>query len=206
MKISRVQNPNQSRSWFLPVVLAIVAAGAAVVGVLAYNRDSNIGIRPEAGLDHWHTAYGVYNCNAFDPPIQSPEDPQGVHSHSDGIVHVHPFSPAASGANATLGTFFEATGAVLTDDSFTYGPADGGNVISEADGCDGQPATLTVAYWDNALRAEQGDPPDQIITEDLANIRFAGDISAVTIALLPEGAEIPAPLSIPNLQTLTDLG
>jgi hypothetical protein len=207
VKVTTVKNPDQGRSWFLPVVLAIVIAGAVVVGILASQRETNVGIRPEAFVDHWHTAYGIYNCDTFDPPILEDTDPEGIHTHTDGVIHVHPFSASASGRNATLDAFFRATGAQLTDDSFSYGPGSGGErVLSEADGCGGEPATLTLAYWDNALLAEQGAEPDQIITENLADFRFEGDVSAVTLALLPEGAEIPAPPTIPNLQTLTDIG
>jgi len=207
IQVTTVQNPDQSRSWFLPVVVAIVVAGAALIGWLAIQRDTNVGVQPEALVDHWHTAYGVYNCDSFDASIVDSTDPEGVHTHSDGVIHVHPFSTTASGDNATLDAFFRANGAVLSDDSFTYGPLDGGATMSESDGCNGEPATLTVAYWDNALLAEQGDQPTVVITEDLDDLKFEGDISAVTIALLPAGTtEIPAPPTIPNLQTLTDLG
>ena len=182
-----MQNPDQGRSWFLPAVLAIVVAGAVLVGFLATQRETNVGVRPEAFVDHWHTAYGINNCGSFDAPIVDSTDPEGVHTHTDGVVHVHPFSPAASGNNATLDAFLRATGAVLTDDSFTYGAAEGGQSMSEAAGCNGEPAVLTVAYWHNALRAEQGDAPDIVITENLADFRFEGDISAVTIPWFPGG-------------------
>ncbi len=180
--------------------------GAVSVGYVATQRESNVGIRPIQGVDHWHAAYSIYNCGQFAPVIQDAEHGAGVHSHQDGIVHVHPSSPQGSGTNATIGVFFEAASAELGDDTFNFGATDGNpTTLSEEAGCNGEPATLQVAFWDNALAAQQGDPPDRIVTEDLANVRFMGDIGAFTVALVPEGTEIPPPETIDNLATLSDI-
>lgn len=205
-KVATVQNPDQGRSWFLPIVILIVLLGAVGVGILAAQRESNTGVRPEALIDHWHTAYGVYNCDSFAPIMTDQTDPEGIHTHTDGVIHVHPFRGTASGENATLGAFLRATGAVLTDSTYTPGPAESGSVLDESVGCNGEPATLQIAYWDNAIQAEQGDEPTMIAVDDLNDFRFLGDISALTLALVPEGTTIPAPPTIPNLSTLTDLG
>ena len=63
---------------------------------------------PKVG-DHFHAAFGIYACGEFVAP-QDPNDPLGIHTHSDGLIHVHPFEEAAAGDNATLGLFFEAAG------------------------------------------------------------------------------------------------
>lgn len=186
-------------------MVAITVLGAAAVGVLALNRDSTRGERPEALTDHWHTAYGVNVCGEWQDIILDAADPEGIHTHSDGVIHIHPFRTSASGSNATVDAFFRATGSELNDDGLTPGGSIPNAPVVEADGCNGEPATWQVAYWDNALLAENGAEPDTVISTDLADFRFRGDISAITFALLPEGEEIPAPPTIAQLSQLTDI-
>ena len=57
---------------------------------------------PVANQDHWHAAYGVYLCDDFAPPITDERDPKGIHTHGDGIIHIHPFVRSSPGKNATL--------------------------------------------------------------------------------------------------------
>ena len=50
--------------------------------------------------DHWHAAYGMYVCDHFLPPVtDAKEDVLGIHTHGEGVIHIHPFSAAASGDN-----------------------------------------------------------------------------------------------------------
>jgi len=205
VKVSTVKNPDQGRSWFLPVMVAITVLGAVAVGALALSRESVRGERPEALTDHWHAAYGINVCGEWQDFILNTNDPEGIHTHSDGVIHIHPFRTSASGANATVDAFFRATGGELDDDGYTPGPGIVGDVVDESAGCNGEPATWQLAYWDNALLAENGAEPDTIISTDLADFRFRGDIAAITFALLPEGEEIPAPPTIPQLSNLTDI-
>ena len=186
-------------------MVAITVLGAAAVGALALSRESTRGERPEALTDHWHAAYGVNVCGEWQPVILDTTDPEGIHTHSDGVIHIHPFRTSASGSNATVDAFFRATGGVLDDDGYTPGPGVVGDTVVEANGCNGEPATWQIAYWDNALLAEGGAEPDTIASTDLADFRFRGDVSAITFALLPEGEEIPAPPTIPQLGQLTDI-
>ena len=46
---------------------------------------------PVANVDHWHTAYGIYICDTFLDPLQVQTDPDGIHSHADGVIHIHPY-------------------------------------------------------------------------------------------------------------------
>lgn len=205
VKVSTVKNPDQGRSWFLPVMVAITLLGAAAIAALALGRETNRGVRPEALTDHWHAAYGVNVCGEWQDIIMDTTDPEGIHTHSDGVIHIHPFRTSASGTNATVDAFFRATGGVLNDDGYTPGPGVAGDPVVEADGCDGEPATWQIAYWDNALLAESGAEPDLIETTDLADFRFRGDVSAITFALLPDGEEVPPPPTIGQLSQLTDI-
>ncbi len=191
-RISTVDNPDSGRpGLFVAALGAILVAGIAAVVFFAANRESNIGVAPEANADHWHSAYLINDCGVDLPPTGQFENPAGLHTHGDGLLHIHPFNPAASGYNATLGQYFSAYDAELTDESFTTGFTDvAPTTLSEAAGCGGEDAVLQLAVWDNAFD-ETAEP--RIITENLADFRFESPGMAITLALLPEGAEIPRP-------------
>jgi hypothetical protein len=57
--------------------------------------------------DHWHAAYGVNLCGVWQPAVPEYESSAGLHSHGDGLIHIHPFDHRASFENATLGHFFD---------------------------------------------------------------------------------------------------
>lgn len=61
-------------------------------------------------LDHWHAAFGLRVCGEFLPNLQADLDPLGIHSHQDGVIHIHPFFEESAGKNATLGLFFDSVG------------------------------------------------------------------------------------------------
>ena len=151
--------------------------------------------------DHWHAAYGVETCGESVPPFASENDPAGIHTHSDGIIHIHPFGSQSSGANATLGLFMEAMGATLTDETLDLGQI--GSFTEGEDDCDGTPGIIQVARWADASTAAY--TPPEIITENVADISFQNDREAYTIAFAPEGADIPPPPTIPTLDQLTDI-
>jgi hypothetical protein len=173
------------------VVLLILVAGGAVVALFASQHESAVGVAPEAGgIDHWHDAFLIHACGEDLPASTNDNDPAGIHTHGRGLVHVHPFNPSTAGPNATFGQYVAAIGAELTDDTYTPGPGELPTVLSEQEGCDGEPAVLQLAYWENAWQEE--DPV--IITQNLADFRFDSQQgSAITLALLPEGADIPKP-------------
>ena len=57
---------------------------------------------PKRG-EHWHAAYGIFICDRFVTNVadKGQDDPLGIHTHEDGLVHIHPFSNAAAGKQAT---------------------------------------------------------------------------------------------------------
>ncbi len=179
----------------------IVVAGVAGVVYFASNRESNIGVAPEANIDHWHSAFLIHNCGTDLPPTANFETVDGLHTHGGGLFHLHPFNPAVAGRNATLGSYMSAAGATLTDDTYSSGFSDLVPVeMSEEAGCNGEEAVLQLAVWDNAFDAT-AEP--RIITEDLADFAFESAGQAITLALVPEGAEVPRPPQdrIDNLAT-----
>ena len=58
--------------------------------------------------DHWHAAYEIFICGEMQPAIDSFEAVAGSPgTHSDGIMHQHPFSPAGEGQGSNLQNFFK---------------------------------------------------------------------------------------------------
>lgn len=203
--LSKPINPDQGAGWFLPVIFLVCVVGIGSVLFLANNRESNRAVAPlvpvpSLGIegDHWHQAFAIYACDSFLPDIpQEIPSSEGIHTHGDGLLHIHPFSVSASGNNATIGAYFRATQATLTDSVYTPGPFEiGGRVLDEAEGCNGEPAELQLAVWDNAFST---DAPDRIITEDLANFQFAQDAASLVLAFVPAGTEIPPPPSAQSI-------
>jgi hypothetical protein len=66
--------------------------------------------------NHIHAAYAVWDCTKdkgkeWLPPVNGDDDPDvlGIHAHSDGLIHAHPFNRGVTGRRAVLGKFFDAT-------------------------------------------------------------------------------------------------
>ena len=154
--------------------------------------------------DHWHAAYGTYTCDTFAaPPADAGADKLGIHTHQDGVIHIHPFSAAAVGERADIGKFFDMVGMKVTDGKLVL--ADGTTYESGVTTCpDGQAGKLVLVAWPTA-----DDPASEptVITKDIASTQFANDRMAFTLAFVPEDkiAEIPRPESIPNLDNLSDV-
>lgn len=141
--------------------------------------------------DHWHAAYGIYACDQFLPSISSPEDPLGIHTHDDGIVHIHPFRAASAGRKATFGIFAKAVGLNVSEDSVQ---APGGTKYENGDKCGDKKGQLKVFLNGDERR---GDPKD---------IRLR-DRDKLVIAFVAEGTKVPEdPPSTPNLDNLNDVG
>lgn len=204
------------RNVLFPAALAaVVILGTLLVVYAREDRQATALETPRAFEDHWHSAYGIYVCDEFVPDLPEFTAPQngGNHTHGDGLIHVHPFSNARAGQNATLVNWFRDAGAVLgggdqlEDDRL--GVPGGETYVegeSSCDGVEGDPI-VQVAVWDTAFAAAQDEEPDRVVTEDFASIRFEDDGMAFTIAFAPEGADLPAPTSLEDLAGVgSDLG
>ncbi len=178
--------------------MLIVLLGAGAVGYLASQREGNVGVAPRALIDHWHGALLFNNCGTDLPFATTSNDPAGVHTHGDGLMHVHPFNTTASGRNATINSYLQATGGVLTDSLYIPGPSEAPTQLDESVGCDGEEAELVLAYWEDP----QSDAPPEVITEGLGDFRIVKDNYAITIALLPVGTD---PADIPKSPIINDI-
>lgn len=149
---------------------------------------------PAVGDDHWHSAVGVYVCDGFLPDIEEFESPEGIHTHGDGVIHIHPFSESGAGDNARLGVFLDGAGIALADGELRVD----GETYADGDDCGGEPGRVVVARWSDV---RSGDDP-QIVNQDAADLRFDASGEGYTIAFVPEGTDPPMPESAPDLDAL----
>ena len=164
-------------------------------------------MEPPRTDDHWHAAYALYDCDAFLGPFSSAVDPDGIHSHQDGVVHIHPWNSSATGKDARLEVFFDAMGVRVTDNEIS-GPGIG--VLKAGSDCGGEPtviravrfgvpndfdrlAVLNADLDEAANLLEGGYAPMEEFTEDFGKIRLLRDLEAFTIARVPADAVVPVP-------------
>jgi hypothetical protein len=185
---------------YLGIAAALVAAvaGASVIWQVAGDQGQDVrsGSSPSAqsagprmDVDHWHAAFGIDDCGRWlTDPVDATRDLLGIHTHGDGLIHVHPFAPEVSGRKATLAKFLDQIGVTVSPDSVTL--ADG-TELRAADGCSGKPARVSIQVW--PAGASPGSlerfhtvaaPQDAVIT---------GDGMAFVIAIEPVTADAWSP-------------
>jgi hypothetical protein len=185
---------------FPSVIGVIVLLGLGLVAFAANDRKSEANnVAPVVNQDHWHAAFGVYICGKFQPAPPTFESPIGIHTHGDGVIHIHPFSEGGAGENATLGNFLKGTEPriSLSDDELKIGDKS----WKEGDQkCGKDDAELVVAQWKDV---ENTNDKPALIRRDFNDIRFREDGEGYTIAFVPEGTtDIPKPDSAATLAQL----
>lgn len=193
----RTKRGGQSSSLFFPAVITITA----VLGVFLiwFSRDQR---QPDTSApqpgQHWHTALGFDICGTFAPNIpDNGLDPLGIHTHSDGIIHVHPFTSLAAGRKATLKVYFDTLNLGVNETKIEIPGAD---KKQNGDMCGDKQGKVQVKVWDSRAPSD----PGRMVSGSAAGIKM-GDNMLVTIAFLPEGSEISRPPSEPELSRLTDV-
>jgi hypothetical protein len=197
----------QPRSLLFPgVILAIIVLGIGLVTYAYNDRNSeDVGGPPQINEDHFHTAYGVNVCGEWKDPIPTFESAIGIHTHGDGVIHIHPFSELGVGANATLGRFFadarEAADAPqdvsVSDSKLTYL---GEKVQEGKTKCKGvTDPVLRMAYWSDV---ETTDKDPKITTGDFGDLRLNETGGGVTLYYGDKKADIPKPPAAANLNEL----
>ena len=166
-------------------VALVVVLGSLLVIWARTDREATSA--PRVG-DHWHSVYDIYVCDSFRSKVVLETASNGIHSHGDGLLHIHPFNKLASGRDAVLGEFFSAFGGRIDDASVVL---DTGEVLVEGVDCDGQPTVLKVARFD----ADDLERDPEVVTEDLAGVRFLKNREAFTVAMVPADVVPPAPRS-----------
>lgn len=114
---------HKAKPALLPLAISAIAAAIAVACAGGQSEQATREETPSPAEtmasvtgDHWHATYDVIICGQEQPPIPALHNPEGVHTHGDGIIHMHPFIPSAEGAGARVQKFFEYMGGKLTED------------------------------------------------------------------------------------------
>lgn len=214
------RRPGQRRALGFPAVLTtVLVLGVALVLFARSTREANAEPKSQAAgeeADHWHAAYGLSFCGDFVHDAEGSflvdvgADTLGIHTHGDGVIHIHPFIDSAAGRDARMQIFFNQVALEMTDSVLTL---PGGETWDEdEDTCevDGEdvPGQLVVAKWHDAQDAADGEKPNEVITDDFGDIRFVQDREYYTLAFVPEGEleDIPVrPDIVSNLNNLSDV-
>lgn len=189
--------PGTGRNWLWPAAIVVLVALGVTLVVISRGTDEASAEPPTFG-DHWHAGYGVYTCDGFaDPLTDQNGDANGVHTHEDGLIHIHPSSAQATGDKATLSVFFEEVGLSVEDDRLEL---PGGKTYAEGDDtCGDKPGVVQLAVWDSPT-----DEEPTIVSEDIASQKMA-DTALYTVAFAPEGADIPKPPSAATVASPSDV-
>ncbi len=192
---SRVRRPKRrsgSMVWTVTTIVVVLLGLGLVAWSVSENKGEEVAA-PAVG-DHWHAYLGVNVCGQWLPT--SPEFHQrasesglqaGLHSHGDGLMHLHPFSSDEAGTNATVGRFVDYGGWSLSASSMTlWDGSEHDNGQSCEEGAD-EPAEVqwTVGHygkpWTGKPRA--GNPADY----------KPKNADIVAVYFLPKGEELTEP-------------
>jgi hypothetical protein len=193
----RTSGSRQRNLLFPGVIGLIFVVGIGLVAFAVDDRKSQANIAPVVAEDHWHAAFAVDICGEQQPAVPGFESSVGIHTHSDGVIHIHPYSSGGAGENARLGVYLDGAGIELSNDTLTIGD----ETWKEGEQtCDGEDAELLVAQWRNV---QTGDGEPALIRRDFDDIRFREDGEGYTVAFVPEGTtDIPKPESAAQLAEL----
>jgi hypothetical protein len=123
---------------WVPVVFIIVVV-FGILGLLFYTRSATGA--PRINQDHWHATYQVFICGQRQRNFPVWEG--GVHTHADGVIHIHPFVQSEEGAGARLVKWFEYGGGKLTQTEMQMPGTPEDQVYRDGDRCpDGRAARL----------------------------------------------------------------
>ncbi|MDQ1392407.1 MAG: hypothetical protein QOF30_1384 [Acidimicrobiaceae bacterium] len=179
-------------------IITIVVVGTALVYFSRSHRLSKVNTAgaspPVVGQDHWHEAYAFYVCTAADkgefiPVFPYQTDPEGIHTHGDGVIDIHPYEKSAAGKNAVLGVFTKVTGVTLNAGELKIPSFTGysGHDYHDSDNCGGTPGRVQVTLFPTSTSTDgtlwTKDPRDAPLT----------DQSMIVVSFMPKGAKIPAP-------------
>ncbi len=146
-------------------VATVIAVVFAILGALFISR-SAVGA-PRIG-DHWHARFSYFVCGVRqpNPPVFSGE----VHTHGDGIIHIHPSTPSYEGSAARLVKWFEYGGGKLTKKEIQMP----GDPVAHKNGdtcSDGSVGEVQV-YVTDSSGTRKLDRVDRYIPHDADQIRF----------------------------------
>lgn len=182
--------PGAGRNYGWPLAIGGVVVVGVLLVILSFgsNKKDNV---PPTMTDHFHTAYGVYNCSTYLPPLSDAMN-SGIHTHGEGLVHTEPRSATETGRNANVATFVKGRPGMAVTDTQIKIPGSIG--VRNGDQCDGKPAKVRFFVWDNA-----GAPTPREVTGGVNRVLLE-DQGAFAIAFVPDGVTPPLPPSVSRLQ------
>jgi hypothetical protein len=142
---------------------------------------------PAVNGDFWQAALGAHVCGAWLPNAPTSAPDSGLHSHGDGLVYVHPFSPDEAGARATLGLFL--TRGHWSASATRLQLWDGTTHVNGARCPDGTEAK--VRWWVDG-RLQRGNPGVLRLRNDQV-IVLGFDAGATSPGVPPQFAALPLP-------------
>jgi hypothetical protein len=147
----------------------------------------------------------------FQPALgnASQADPEGIHTHGDGVIHIHPFVGSAAGRNAQLKVFMNTIGVTLNDTTLAFQDPVSGELLTYQEGttkcAGGKDGIIQVGLWDKVEDAAAGKPPNQVVTSNVGDVRLKNG-HALTIAFLPKDSRIPIQPDVKSrFDNLTDI-
>ena len=175
-------------------MVAVLLAAGVLSGVGGFASAS--AERPIPQKDHWHAAFGIWSCDRWLPSLAEGEDPTGIHTHGDGLVHIHPFDARSAGSKAVLRRFFEAT--FLLVDAKRIEIPKKPPLLAGSD-CKGKKTETAAVVWRSVK-----DKQPTIVTKDIGSIRLA-DGQVIVLVHAPKGTVPGLPPSIEELFEPADL-
>lgn len=203
--------PRPSAAVLTTCLLALVlAAGTAPGGAAApvaapSSRNPTVtGPGPAVNRDHWHAAYGIYVCDRYLPNLDGSAfaDPDGIHTHDDGLIHIHPFTARAAGPDATLGRFLAAIDmTVQPGRSLRVEPLR--LALRQGDACPGSsanrgPIDVRVLLWPTR------SSPRPVLVPDPSTLPLRQD-QVIAFVAAPVGVIPPQPRSVGELEEPGDV-
>jgi hypothetical protein len=195
----------QPRSLLFPGVLSLVVilGFALVIYARSDRRTDDLDGVPQLG-DHIHQALSVWVCGQeFLTDVPEFESSIGIHTHGDGVIHIHPASQLGVGANATLGRYLKNIrdeGKIdfsLSDTKLTYLDKTYEEGKTKCEGV--EDPQLRMAYWPKVGNAES---EAEVTTGDFNDLRLTDNGGGITIYFGDPGAKIPKPPHAPDLARL----
>jgi hypothetical protein len=192
-----------SRMGFPALIALICLLG---IGVVVYARSTREALAsPVQNVDHWHAVYGVYSCDIegddkYLPAFQSSQDDTGIHSHADGLMHIHPFFELSSGDNAQLRHWVSEMNVEMTPERISVQnqfdpPVE--LVAGQPCGDGSGTAEIKLLHWDFDFEALADDRPEpEVFTEDFGEVRYEHDREVFVWAFVSEDtdlSDIPIP-------------
>ncbi len=142
--------------------------------------------------EHVHQAYGVYVCDRYVAPLADQlGDRYGIHTHEDGLIHVHPTAAETTGERAVLGRFAEEVALGLENGSLTLPD---GTRFQDGDECGGGAGTVRVLTWDSP-----DDASPEVHEDGLGEVPVRTDGAVIAVVFAPEDTEVPQPPWAANL-------